>query len=57
MDREAVVCNECGQPYSVRVRDDGSFILPTDTGECGNCGATDFSQLANEMDDVDALDD
>ena len=57
MEREAVICNQCGQPYSVRVRDDGSFILPTDDGVCGNCGGGDFSELAGRMDDDRALDD
>ena len=51
MDRDAVICDQCGQPYSVRVRDDGSFILPTDDGECGGCGGTDFSRITPELTD------
>lgn len=35
--RAIVTCNECGQAYVGRERDDGSFVLPTTDGRC-RCG-------------------
>ncbi len=49
MDREVVTCEGCGHPYSVRVRDDGTYVLPTDTGECEQCGCTEFSQVSGDL--------
>ncbi|WP_227373965.1 hypothetical protein [Haladaptatus halobius] len=49
MRREVVTCEGCGQPYSVRVRDDGTFVLPTETGECDRCGGNQFSQVVDEI--------
>ncbi|WP_254538012.1 hypothetical protein [Halomarina litorea] len=37
--RAIVTCTACGQAYAGRERADGSFILPTEDGEC-RCGET-----------------
>ncbi|WP_423744810.1 hypothetical protein V5735_01855 (plasmid) [Haladaptatus sp. SPP-AMP-3] len=51
MDWEFVTCEECGQPYSVRVREDGTYVLPTDAGECERCGCTEFSRVTGVVGD------
>lgn len=42
--RAPVQCTNCGRVYSVRIREGGEFILPTDDGECP-CGAESFVEL------------
>lgn len=37
-------CNECGDIYSVTVRDDGSIHVIGNAGPC-SCGSTDFTVL------------
>ena len=51
MERDVVKCEQCGQPYTVRVRDEESVIVPTETGECAECGGTEFSPLVTKRDD------
>ncbi|WP_231182874.1 hypothetical protein [Haladaptatus sp. DYF46] len=49
MDRVVVTCEGCGHPCTVRVRDDGTYVLPTDTGECEQCGCTEFLQVSGDV--------
>ncbi|MFD1515578.1 hypothetical protein [Halomarina rubra] len=39
-----VCCSACGRAYTARLRDDGTFILPTTDGRC-RCGADRFSEF------------
>ncbi|WP_458204755.1 hypothetical protein [Haladaptatus sp. NG-SE-30] len=48
MERATVTCEQCGQPYTARIRGDGSVVLPTESGDCERCGGTEFSPLVDE---------
>lgn len=49
MERDVVTCQGCGRAYSARVRDDGTYVLPTDTGTCERCGSVEFDRVSKEI--------
>lgn len=44
MDQTIIRCTECERVYTVRKRDDGTFLLTTDDGDCV-CGDGVFLEL------------
>ena len=46
MDRVIVACTACKRVYTVRKREDGSFILPVggEQCECGNDSFAEFNE-------------
>ena len=53
MERDVVTCQGCGHVYTVRVRDDGTYVLPTNTGTCERCGTAEFTRVSEEMAESD----
>ena len=52
MERSIVVCEECANVYTGRIRDDGTVILPLDDQTC-HCGGKAFDTVDSvETEDV-----
>ncbi len=49
MERDVITCKQCGHAYTVRVRDDGTYVLPTDTGGCERCGGVEFTRVSKDI--------